>query len=163
MQQYSLELHPEKTKIVYCKNYQRHEKHDNESFTFLSYSFQPRPIKDKFGSVKRLLVFSAAISQKAQTHIRTRIREVLIPQWSTQTLEGFARLLNPKIRGWLNYYTRYNSNKAYNVFYYLNDLIRKWIKNTYKIRSKGRLFNKYRMILAANPSLFYHWQKGIIA
>src|SRR5674476_892306 len=46
MQQYELELHPEKTKIVYCKNYQRHDKHDNNSFTFLSYSFQPRTVKD---------------------------------------------------------------------------------------------------------------------
>ncbi|HZH64601.1 MAG TPA: group II intron reverse transcriptase/maturase, partial [Flavisolibacter sp.] len=49
MEQYKLELHPDKTKIVYCKNYMRNEKHENNSFTFLSYSFQPRTIKDKFG------------------------------------------------------------------------------------------------------------------
>ncbi len=49
MQEYELELHPEKTKIVYCKKYQRHDRNDNESFTFLSYSFQPRTIKSKFG------------------------------------------------------------------------------------------------------------------
>lgn len=47
MQQYELELHPEKTKIVYCKNYLRNEDHDNNSFTFLSYSFQPRTIRDR--------------------------------------------------------------------------------------------------------------------
>ena len=39
MQEYALELHPEKTKIVYCKNYRRNKTHDNRSFTFLSYSF----------------------------------------------------------------------------------------------------------------------------
>ncbi len=38
---FDLTLHPEKTKIVYARNYQRTEKHDKESFTFLSYSFQP--------------------------------------------------------------------------------------------------------------------------
>ena len=75
MQQYELELHPEKTKIVYCKNYQRPEKHDNNSFTFLSYSFQPRTVKDKFGRKKRLVVFNAAISQQAKTSIRTKLRE----------------------------------------------------------------------------------------
>jgi RNA-directed DNA polymerase len=56
MQGFELTLHPEKTKIVYCKNYQRHERHDNESFTFLSYSFQPRIIKSKFGKAKRVLM-----------------------------------------------------------------------------------------------------------
>jgi hypothetical protein len=55
MQQYKLELHPHKTKIVYCKNYQRNDKHDNNSFTFLSYSFQPGTIRDKFGRRNRLV------------------------------------------------------------------------------------------------------------
>ena len=76
MQEYSLALHPEKTKIVYCKNHHRHDKHEHESFTFLSYSFQPRTSNFKLG-MNRLVVFSAAISLKAKAHIRTRIREVL--------------------------------------------------------------------------------------
>src|SRR5674476_1425963 len=54
MQEFELTLHPEKTKIVYYKNYQRTEKHDRKSFTFLSYSFQPRTVKDKFGRAKHL-------------------------------------------------------------------------------------------------------------
>jgi RNA-directed DNA polymerase len=65
MHEYELELHPEKTKIVYCKNYHRNEIHDNNNFTFLSYSFQPRTVKDKFGRKHRLIVFNAAISQQA--------------------------------------------------------------------------------------------------
>ncbi|MBD0285954.1 MAG: hypothetical protein ICV79_11110 [Flavisolibacter sp.] len=63
MQQYELELHPDKTKMVYCKNYQRNDRHDNHSFTLLGYSFQPRPVKDKFGRGKRIVLFNAAISQ----------------------------------------------------------------------------------------------------
>src|SRR5674476_662502 len=115
MQQYELELHPEKTKIVYCKNYQRHDKHDNNSFTFLSYSFQPRTVKDKFGRKKRLVVFNAAISQQAKTSIRGKLREVLPTRWSNQTLEWFAEKLNPKIRGWVNYYAKFNSHLALDV------------------------------------------------
>ena len=76
MQEYELELHPEKTKMVYCKNYQRLDKHENESFTFLSYSFQPRTVKSKFGKGKRLLVFGAAICNAAKTNIRTAIKTV---------------------------------------------------------------------------------------
>jgi len=163
MEAFELTLHPEKTKIVYCKNYQRHDRHDNESFTFLSYSFQPRTVKSKFGSAKRLLVFGAAICNNAKASIRTAIKEVLRTQWSTQTLEWFAEKLNPKIRGWLNYYTRFNKYEAHGVFYYLNELIRKWMKNTYKICGKKRMYNKYRLVQAENPLLFYHWKIGIKA
>lgn len=161
MQQYELELHPEKTKIVYCKNYLRNEKHDNNSFTFLSYSFQPRTVIDKFSRNKRLVVFNAAISQEAKRSIREKLREVFPPMWSNQTLTWFAQKLNPKIRGWINYYAKFNQHKAYGVFYYLNELIRKWIKNKYKIRGKGKLYDKYQTIQSTNLHLFYHWRLGI--
>jgi RNA-directed DNA polymerase len=162
MQQYELELHSEKTKIVYCKNYLRNEMHDNNnSFTFLSYSFEPRTVKDKFGRKKRLVVFNAAISQQAKASIREKLREVLPPMWSNQTLTWFAQKLNPKIRGWINYYAKFNQHIAYEVFYYLNKLIRKWIKNKYKIRGKIALYDKYQTMQSANPHLFYHWHLGI--
>jgi RNA-directed DNA polymerase len=163
MQQYELELHPEKTKIVYCKNYQRKETHDNNSFTFLSYGFEPRTIRSKLDVKKCFVVFSAAICQQAKTSIREKLREVLPTRWSNQTLTWFAQKLNPKIRGWINYYAKFNQHKAYGVFYYLNELIRKWIKNKYKIRVKSQLFKKYQLLQAANPVLFYHWRLGIKA
>jgi len=163
MQEYKLELHPEKTKIVYCKNYQRNDKHDNESFTFLSYSFQPRTIKSKFGKGKRLLVFGAAICNAAKTSVRSAMKAVLPAQWSTQKLEWFASRLNPKIRGWINYYSLFNKDEANGLFYYLNERIRKWMKNTYKICGKKKLMKKYQLVQAENPSLFYHWKIGIKA
>ena len=163
MQLYGLELHPEKTKIAYCQNYQRHDKHDNNSFTFLSYSFQPRTVKDKFGRKNRLLVFGAAISQQAMTSIRIKLRAVLDTQRSNQKLEWFANKINLKVRGWINYYAKFNRHIAYGVFYYLNELIRQWIKNTYKIQGKAWLYDKYRKIQSANPDLFYHWRLGIKA
>jgi RNA-directed DNA polymerase len=161
MQEYELELHPEKTKIVYCKNYLRNDKHDNNSFTFLSYSFQPRTIKDKFGRKNRLLVFSAAISQQAKTSIRTKLREVLRTRWSEKSLEWFAEILNPKIRGWINYYTRFNRYEAYGVFDYLNMRIQTWIANKYKIRGSRKVKSRYQIIQAENPKMFYHWKLGI--
>lgn len=161
MQQYGLELHPEKTKIVYCQNYLRKEKHDNNSFTFLSYSFQPRTVQDKFGRSNRFLMFKAAISQQAKTNIRTTLREILRTRWSERSLEWFAERLNPKIRGWLNYYTKFSRYEVYDVFYYLNQRIQKWIANKYKIRGSRKVRVKYQMIQAAQPELFYHWRLGI--
>lgn len=161
MQHYELELHPEKTKIVYCKNYLRNEMHDNNSFTFLSYSFEPRTVKDKFDKKKCLVVFSAAISQQAKASIREKLREALPTMWSNQTLEWFAQRLNPKIRGWINYYAKFNKHIAYEVFYYLNKLIVKWVKNKYKISGKAWLYDKYKSLQSANPDLFYHWRLGV--
>jgi len=161
MEQYELTLHPEKTRIVYCKNYQRNENNDNESFTFLSYSFQPRARRDKFGRKKTFFVFSGAISNAAKTSIREAIRGVMKPRWSQQTLEWFAEKLNPKIRGWINYYTRFNRHEALEVFSYLNELIRKWLKNKYKLRSCKSVYVKYKTIQQQNAELFYHWKLGI--
>lgn len=163
MHEYSLELHPEKTKIVYCKNFRRDEKHDKESFTFLSYSFQPRTFRDKFGNRKLMIVFIPAISTAAKTHIRMRIKEVLDPQQTTRSLIWFASHLNPKIRGWVNYYSKFNKSEVLSVFYHLNYLIRKWIANKYKIRSKKRIKVKYLLLRSVLPTLFFHWRLGIIS
>lgn len=163
MEEFALTLHPEKTKIVYCKDYQRRERHDNESFTFLGYNFQPRGRKDKFGRKKMYMLFSCAISSTAKTSIRKAIRETLNPHWTEQSLEKFAKKLNPRIRGWINYYTRFNRHEALGVFCYLNELIRKWIKNKYKLRDMKTLYVKYKSIQATNAKLFYHWTQGIRA
>ncbi len=120
-------------------------------------------MKDKFGRKNRIVMFNAAISQQVKTSIRTKLKEVLITQWSNQTLQWFAAKLNPKIRGWINYYATFNRYIAYDVFYYLNELIRKWMKNKYKIRGKAWLFDKYRQVQSNNPNLFYHWRLGIKA
>ena len=161
MWEYELTLHPDKTKIVYCRNGERNEEQGNESFTFLSYSFQPRAKQDKIWGRKMFLEFSGAISNAAKTLIRKAIRGVMLPRWSDQTLVWFAKKLNPKIRGWVNYYTRYNRREALGVFTYLNELIRKWISNKYKLQSHESVYTKYKQIQAENAELFYHWKLGI--
>ncbi len=160
MREFGLTLHPEKTKIVYCKNYQRNDRHDNESFTFLGFSFQPRAMRNKFGRGS-FMIFAGAISKASKVVIREGIRAILPPRWSNGTLEGFAEKLNPKIRGWINYYTKYYKNETLNVFHYLNELIRKWIGIKYKLQSQKSIYQKYRLEQAANPNLFYHWKVGI--
>lgn len=164
LQELELTLHPEKTKVVYCKSYRRTEGHDEESFTFLSYSFQPRRKRSKIvGDNKTYIIFAPAISSKAKTSIREAIRAILIPRWTEQKLEGFAKILNPKIRGWVNYYTRFYRQETLRVFCYLNERIRKWIKNKYKLTSNKQVLAKYKAILKEQPALFYHWRLGIKA
>lgn len=159
---FELEIHPEKTKLVYCKNYLRKEQHEHNSFTFLSYSFQPRSKPNTFGKHNKFMVFSAAICDKAKTFIRQRIRAVFNPRNTQVSLERTAVKLNPKIRGWLNYYSRFNPRVAGNVFLYLNGLIRRWIEEKFRLRGKKAIVTKYQSYIQANAGLFVHWQKGII-
>jgi len=162
MAEYALTLHPEKTKIVYCKDYKRKDNHEQVSFTFLGYSFQPRRKWDsKAGGNKTYIVFAPAISSSAKTTIRQAIRAVLNPRWSERTVEWFAEKLNPKIRGWINYYARFYRHKALAVFCYLNGLVRKWLKNKYKLTTKKQVYVKYASLQRAQPALFCHWQLGI--
>ena len=161
MNEYSLTLHPEKTKVVYCKNYRRNEEHDQNSFTFLSYTFRPRPAKDKFDSNKLIVLFNGAISNAAKTSIRKAIRKVLNPQWTSGKLEAFAKVLNPKIRGWINYYGKFFKMRMIRTFNYLDSLIMRWIANKYKITSKAVTVEKFKRIKEETPLMFYHWKFGI--
>ena len=159
---FDLTLHPEKTKLVYCKNYLRKEQHEHNSFTFLSYSFQPRSKLNTFGRHDRFMIFSAAICCKAKAFIREKIRAVFNPHNIQVSLKQTATKLNPKIRGWLNYYCRFGVKTAQKVFLYLNELIRRWMMEKYRTTSKKVAKQKYQAYLNLNTGQFVHWQKGII-
>jgi len=161
LQGFELELHPEKTKLVYCRNYLRKEEHEHNSFTFLSYSFQPRGKVNTFGRKNKFMVFSAAICSKAKAFVREKIRAVFNPRNTQVSLERTAIKLNPKIRGWLNYYCRFNSQIAGRVFLYLNELIRRWMKRKFRLKSRKAVVGQYQQYMQSNAALFVHWQKGI--
>jgi RNA-directed DNA polymerase len=157
---FELELHPEKTKLVYCENYQRKGDHEHNSFTFLSYSFQPRAMRN-YQRKTKFTVFSAAICCTAKTFIRQRLKIVFNPRNTQVSLEQTAVKLNPKIRGWLNYYCKFNPREAMNVFLYTNELIRRWFEEKYRLKSKRAVQKLYDSFVLANANLFVHWQKGI--
>jgi RNA-directed DNA polymerase len=160
-QRFELELHPEKTKLVYCQNYKRKEVHEHNSFTFLSYSFQPRIKANRTVKGHKFLAFDAAICCRAKAHIKQQIKAVFNPRNIAVSLQQVALKLNPKIRGWLNYYCRFNAKIAAKVFEYLNELIQRWFSEKFRIRSKMMTLAKYKSYVQENPRLFIHWQKGI--
>jgi len=156
---FELELHPEKTKIVYCKDKNRQQNYGHVSFTFLSYSFQPRGILGK--NKKLQTVFYPAISCQAKAFIRKRIREVFNPRWTQIPLEDFALRLNPKLRGWVNYYSRYKKQDVLRIFKYLNRLIRKWISKKYRLFRKAAI-KHFEELTAHNKQLFIHWKLDVL-
>ena len=153
-----LELHPEKSKIVYCRDNRRKGDYPIQKFDFLGYTFRPRLSMSKKG--KRFVGFSPAVSNKATKAIRDRIRSWQLTRRTTETLEDFARMYNPIIRGWINYYGCYYRSALYRTFWHLDRLLSRWAMRKYK-RLKGRQRKAQhwvKHIIRREPAMFVHWR-----
>jgi RNA-directed DNA polymerase len=158
--QCALELHPKKTRMVYCKDYRRRGKHEHLSFDFLGYTFRPRAAQSHWG--KNFTGFLPAISGKAATAIRASIRHWRIATSRThQQLGDIARLVNPSVRGWLNYYGRFY--RAYGVGLirrYFSQTLTAWARRKFK-RLRGRKLASMRWLARIerrDPRLFAWWE-----
>lgn len=158
-----LEMHPTKTKIVYCKDGSRKGKYPNRSFDFLGYCFRPRLVKNsRRGTL--FWSFTPAVSRAALTEMRQEIRETNFRNRTQIGLGDIARTLNPVLRGWIEYYGRYSPSALYPVFRQVNKTLVAWAMRKYKHlaghKTRASLF--LESIAEKNPRLFAHWQKGTV-
>lgn len=158
-----LELHPEKTQIVYCHDDDRRGKYERIKFDFLGYTFQPRRAKNRYG--KHFVSFLPAISNKAAKRIRGIIRNWrMAGTRNNQSLEDLAKLSDPYVRGWMNYYGRFYRSKCVQALRYLNDALVKWARRKYKTRfrrKERRAAHWLGRIAARDPNLLVLWKLGI--
>src|SRR5215471_15682236 len=161
LQACGLELHPEKTKIVYCKDDWRKGTYPNEKFDFLGYGFQPRRSKNQKG--KFFINFSPAVSNKSAKAMRDTIRSWNLPQRSDKAIEDLSRMFNPIIRGWLQYYGRYYRSALYPTMRELDRDLALWAKRKYKKlhHHLRRATHWIARISRRAPELFAHWQMGV--
>jgi RNA-directed DNA polymerase len=156
-----LELHPEKTKIVYCKDDDRRGTYPNEEFDFLGYTFRPRRSKNRKG--KHFINFSPAVSDKAVRAIRAEIRSWSLPKRSDKSIEDLSRMFNPTVRGWLQYYGRYYRSALYPPMRKLDRALARWAYRKYK-KLRGHLRRATHWIARMSrrdSRLFAHWQMGV--
>jgi RNA-directed DNA polymerase len=159
--QCKLELHPEKTKIVYCKDDDRKKRYPNEKFDFLGYTFRARRSKNRMG--KFFINFTPAVSDKAKKKIAETMRSWKMHLRSDKTLEDLSRMFNPIIRGWINYYGKYYKSELYPLFNVANRTLAKWATRKYKKlrRHKRRAMHWLGKIATREPALFAHWKMGV--
>jgi RNA-directed DNA polymerase len=152
-----LQLHPEKTKIVYCKDDDRRGNSKNESFDFLGYSFRARRSKNRFG--KFFVNFSPGVSNAATKAIREEIRRWQLRCRIDKWIEDLARMFNPVIRGWITYYGRYYKSALYPTFRYLDQCLANWAMAKYKRlrRHRQRAGHWVSKTASRDPRLFAHW------
>jgi hypothetical protein len=162
--QCGLELHPVKTRIIYCKDDDRPGGDGEQvSFDFLGYTFQPRRAKNHRG--RYFVSFLPAISAKAAKSIRQTIRGWRMASTrNNQQLEDLARALNPTMRGWANYYGRYYRSKFLQVLRHFNEALSKWVQRKYQKRFRRReraSMHWLGRIARREPKLFVPWQLGL--
>jgi len=157
-----LELHSDKTRIVYCKDDDRRGNYPEIKFDFLGYTFRPRRSKNRYG--KHFINFTPAVSNKSCKAMRQVIRSWRIHLKPDKELIDISRMFNPVIRGWINYYGCFYKSGLYPVLRKLNRAIIHWARRKYKRLARHRRRAEYWLgrIARREPQLFAHWQMGIL-
>jgi group II intron reverse transcriptase/maturase len=153
-----LELNLQKTRIVYCKEDGRRGNYPEQKFDFLGFTFQPRRAKNRKG--KLFVGFMPAISNKAKKSICETMRRWKMHRQTDKSLDELARVANPVLRGWINYYGSYYKSALYRVFQPLNNILVRWASRKYKRlrRNNQRARQWVQSIFHRQPKLFAHWQ-----
>jgi RNA-directed DNA polymerase len=157
-----LELHPDKTRIVYCKDSNRRGSHEHERFTFVSYTFRPRRAKSKAG--KTFASFTPAVSDEAAKAKRHEIKDWRLHRQSTKTLKELAMMINIIVDGWINYYGRFYPSWFQRSLRLINEYLVRWIMKKYKQfrRRPARARRLLAQIAEREPNLFAHWRFGVL-
>src|SRR3974377_405817 len=157
-----LELHPTKTKIVYCRDGKRKSTYPNVKFDFLGYCFRPRRIK-KSRHTSMFCGFDPAVSPSALKTMRSTIRDLNIRRQTQLSLADIARTLNPLVRGWIEYYGRYAPSALSPMLRYVNQTLVRWAMRKFK-RLKAHKIRASRFLQKVGRermSLFVHWRIGM--
>ena len=159
---FKLDLHPTKTKIVFCKQANRSGNCANTAFDFLGFTFRPRGMRDRNGGT--YLGFGPAISDSAAKEIRRTIRGWQLHRRTFTSLEELAGTINATVRGWINYYGRFYKSRLYRTLAGINYFLVKWAMRKYKKRrcQPKRTREWLKAIAERNPTMFAHWKFGIM-
>ena len=158
-----LQMHPTKTKIVYCKDGKRKGKYPNTRFDFLGYCFRPRLVRrSRDGTL--FWGFNPAVSGAALNDMRAAIRDLDLLRQTQLTLEEIAGQINPLLRGWIGYYGRFAPSALYPLFRYVNQRILAWMMRKCKgFRAhKVRASHLLQRLSKESASLFEHWRIGMV-
>lgn len=153
-----LELHPAKTRIVYCKDSNRPKDYPDVQFTFLGFTFRPRHAVSRAG--KHFTGFLPGASREALTRMRQRIHSWHLPRQTPATLHEFSQTYGSTLNGWWRYYGSFYPSALKPVFKHLDLVLAHWARRKYKrlSRHKHRSRHWLAAIARRDPHLFVHWR-----
>jgi len=157
-----LEMHPTKTRIVYCKDDNRRGQYPNVKFDFLGYCFRPRQVRRMRDNVL-CGGFNPAVGSAALNTMRATVRDLNLRRQTQLSIQDIARQLNPLLRGWIEYYGRYAPSALFPLLRYINQTLVAWAQRKFKRFKRGApLAGQFIKRLATErPDLFAHWRLGM--
>jgi group II intron reverse transcriptase/maturase len=152
-----LTMHPEKSKVVYCKDSRRKGVHPHISFTFLGFTFRPRKALTR--QKKAFTSFLPAVSVDAMKRMRKEVRGWRIHRQTGRTVTDLAKQYNPTIRGWWNYFGEFYRSAMLRLCQYIDLKLELWARRKYKrlTRHKRRSMHWLYRMRQEVPGLFAHW------
>ncbi len=162
MAQVGLELHPDKTRIVYCQDDNRKGSYEHERFDFLGYTFRRRTVRSRAGTLFN--GFAPAVSDTAAKEIRQKIRRWRLHMRTDLSLGDLARWVNPIVQGWINYYGHFYKTRLHPILRGINDYLNRWAQQKYKrLRGHlGRTWSWLKGVARRAPTLLAHWRLGVL-
>jgi RNA-directed DNA polymerase len=155
-------MHPDKTKIVYCKDDNRKGKYPKVEFDFLGFCFRQRVVKNNKTN-KLFRSFSPLASKESIKSMQSETRKLGIGRKAELSLMDIAKICNPILRGWINYYGKYGLNGLRSVLRHFNKILIAWAMRKFKKlkRKRGKATHFIIDIQRKQPELFTHWKFGI--
>ena len=156
-----LEMNPDKTRIVYCKDDRRQGAHQHISYEFLGYQFRARRVKGNDG--RFFNGFNPAMGPNEAKRIHETIRSWRLGRWTIKTLDELATWVNPRVQGWINYYGHFYKSVLLPILRGLNEHLARWARRKYKrlSGSRAQAYEFLRRVAAESPNLFAHWRFGM--
>jgi RNA-directed DNA polymerase len=157
MESVGLRLHPDKTRIVYCKDRKRRFDYESTSFTFLGYTFRPRKAPTRDGK-SMFTAFLPAMSKDALKDKGQTVRRWRLHLRTTRNLAELAEWMNPIIRGWMQYYGKFYRHEMRGLLLRINTYLVRWARRKFKrLRSFKRAKLWWNRLQRREPNLFVHW------
>jgi RNA-directed DNA polymerase len=163
LRQFGLNLHPGKTRIVYCPQEGRDRDYPITEFTFLGFTFRRRPARLRDGRLKS--GFLPAVSKQAMKSMATVIRSWQLGRWTALSFKEIAAMINPIVAGWINYYGRFYKSRLIRFLeQQINPFLVKWVRRKFKRyrRASRKVRQKLAEIASVYPGMFAHWRHGAL-
>ena len=156
LEQTGLELHPDKTRIVYCQGGRRRGSHEHTSFDFLGFTFRARAARTRDGRV--FTSFLPAISKDALARLSGQVRTWRLHRRTRDTIKDLARLVNPAVRGWMQYYGRFYRSALHPLLKRINAYLVRWLRSKYRrLRGFRKAHAAWKRVTRQYPACFTHW------
>lgn len=151
-----LQVHPDKTRIVYCKDGTRRGSYEQTAFTFLGFTFRARAARARG---QTFTGFLPAISKDALGKISAQVRSWRLHLRTGRQLADLARTINPIVRGWMQYYGAFYRSALYPLLQRINAYLVRWLRKKYRrLRGFRKARACWQRITTHQPLLFAHWR-----